>query len=100
MMVKLEIVQGKKAPGDKLVLVTANREPLRLEHVLQILNVFFESEDACYPPSLGYQGRAMLFSAIKDVYDGEPIPLVINKYRLKKTRKGFKLSFRAKGGGG
>lgn len=93
-MVKLEIVNGRKADGDRVVLVTANREPLKIEHVLQILSVFFESEDACYPPSKGYMGRRMLFKAICDVYNGKPIPMVLEKYKLKTTWKGLQVKFK------
>ncbi|MEM3579543.1 MAG: hypothetical protein QXL54_04915 [Candidatus Bathyarchaeia archaeon] len=95
-MVKLEVVQGRKAKGDKVVLVTAHREPMRIEHVLQIINVLFESEDACYPPSEGYMGRKLLYKAITAVYHGVPLPVVLEKYKLKQTRKGLHISYRLK----
>lgn len=81
-MVKLEVIQGKKGPGDKLVLLTANREPLRVYHLLKILNILFESEDSIYPPSKGFKGRKMLFRAICDVYHKVPLSLVLQRYKL------------------
>ena len=54
---RLEVVQGKKGPKDKVVLITANREPLKIEHLLWILQQWFESEEACYPQSQGYEGK-------------------------------------------
>lgn len=96
-MVKLEVVQGRKSPGDKVVLVTANRESLKIEHVLQILSVFFESEDSCYPPSEGFMGRRMLYEAITAVYNRVPLPVVIKKYKLKRAGKGFTLTYKTGG---
>lgn len=93
-MVKLEVVQGRKAPGDKVVLVTAHREPMRIEHILQILSILFESEDCCYPPSEGYMGRRLLYKAITAVYHGVPLPVVLEKYKLKQVKNGFQFNCR------
>jgi hypothetical protein len=81
-MVHFEIVDGRKAPGDKLVRVWSNGEVWTLRELLQLLNLYFESEDACYPIERGYQGRSMLLKAIIDVYTGIPIEKVLEAYRL------------------
>jgi hypothetical protein len=95
---KLEVVQGKKGPKDKVVLVTANREPLKIEHLLWILQQWFESEDACYPISEGYEGRAMLLKAIIDIYSGHKIETVLKRYFLKPSRDGYTLNVNHEGG--
>jgi hypothetical protein len=87
-MVHFEIVNGKKAPGDKLIKVWSSGEIWTLRELLQLLSMYFESEDACYPINRGFQGRSMLLKAIIDVYSGIPIQRVLKSYRLnKKTRK-------------
>ncbi len=99
-MVKLEVVQGKKGLGDKVVLITANREPLRVYHLLKILSVWFESEDSVYPPSEGYMGRKMLFKAICDVYHKTPVLLVLKRYKLQPVNnQSFSFSFKQNSGG-
>jgi len=95
---KLEVVQGKKGPKDKVVLITANREPLKVEHLLFILQQWFESEEACYPTSEGYEGKAMLLKAILDVYSGHKIETVLKRYFLKPSRDGYILNVNSKGG--
>ena len=87
-MVHFEIVNGKKAPGDKLIKVWSSGEIWTLRELLQLLSMYFESEDACYPINRGFQGRSMLLKAIIDVYSGIPIQRVLKSYRLnKKIRK-------------
>jgi len=95
---KLEIVQGKKGPHDKLVLLTANREPLKIEHLLWILQQWFESEDSYYPISQGYEGKAMLLKAIIDVYSGHQIETILERYNLKRKQNGFSFNFNVEGG--
>jgi len=95
---KLEVVQGKKGPKDKVVLVTANREALKVKDLLFILQQWFESEDACYPISEGYEGKAMLLKAIIDVYSGHKIETVLKRYFLKPSPKGYTLNVNNKGG--
>ncbi len=97
-MVKLEVVQGKKGPNDKLVLLTANREPLTIEHLLTILSIWFESEDSVYPPSEGYEGRAFLMKAIVDVFAGRKLETVLQRYRLKPSKNGFSFTVKTEGG--
>ena len=88
---RLEVVQGKKGPNDKVVLITANHEPLKIEHLLWILQQWFESEEACYPQSRGYEGKAMLFKAIFDIYNGHRLETVLKRYSLKPSRNGYNL---------
>jgi hypothetical protein len=95
---KLEVVQGKKGPHDKVVLLTANREPLKVEHLLWILQQWFESEEACYPQSRGYEGKAMLFKAIFDVYNGQKLEAVLKRYFLKPSRDGYTFNVNHEGG--
>jgi hypothetical protein len=95
---RLEVVQGRKGPNDKVVLITANREPLKVEHLLWILQQWFESEEACYPQSRGYEGKAMLFKAIFDIYNGCRLEAVLERYSLKPSRNGYNLKLNRKGG--
>jgi hypothetical protein len=95
---RLEIVQGKKGPHDKVVLITANREALKVEHLLFILQQWFESEEACYPQSQGYEGKAMLFKAIFDIYNGQKLETVLRRYFLKPTHNGFTFRLNHEGG--
>jgi hypothetical protein len=95
---KLEVVQGKKGPNDKVVLITANREPLKIEHLLWILQQWFESEEACYPITEGYDGKCMLLKAIIDVYSGHKIETVLKRYSLKPSRNGYNLKLNCEGG--
>jgi hypothetical protein len=95
---KLEVVQGRKGPHDKVVLITANREPLKVEHLLFILQQLFESEDMCYPLNEGYDGRCLLLKAIIDVYSGHKIETVLRRYFLKPSRKGYNLKLNNEGG--
>jgi hypothetical protein len=95
---KFEVVQGKKGPHDKVVLITASREALKVEHLLFILQQWFESEEADYPPSMGYEGKAMLLKAIIDVYSGHSIEAILKRYNLKRKQNGFSFNFKVEGG--
>ena len=95
---RLEVVQGKKGPNDKVVLITANREALKVKDLLFILQQWFESEEACYPTSEGYEGKAMLLKAIIDIYSGREIKTVLKRYFLKPSRDGYILNVNSKGG--
>jgi hypothetical protein len=95
---KLEVVQGKKGPKDKVVLITANREALKVKDLLFILQQWFESEDACYPISRGYEGKAMLLKAIIDVYSGHKIETVLKRYFLKPSANGYNFKMKIEGG--
>jgi len=95
---KLEVVQGRKGPHDKVVLITANREPLKIEHLLWILQQWFESEDACYPITEGYDGRCLLMKAVIDIYSGHKIETVLKRYFLKPSRNGYNLKLNHEGG--
>jgi len=95
---KLEVVQGRKGPHDKVVLITANREPLKIEHLLWILQQWFESEEACYPITEGYDGKAMLMKAVIDIFSGHKIETVLKRYFLKPSSNGYNLKLNRKGG--
>ena len=95
---KLEVVQGKKGPNDKLVKVWSYGEIFTIEDVLRLLKIFFESEDSVYPVNEGYQGRAMLLKAIIDVYSGHKIETVLKRYSLKPSRNGYNLKLNCEGG--
>jgi hypothetical protein len=95
---RLEVVQGKKGPNDKVVLITANHEPLKIEHLLWILQQWFESEEACYPQSKGFQGKGLLFKAIFDIYNGQKLETVLKRYSLKPSRDGYTFRLNHKGG--
>jgi hypothetical protein len=95
---KFEVVQGKKGPHDKVVLLTANHEALKVEDLLYILKIWFESEEADYPPSMGYEGKAMLLKAIIDIYSGHPIEAILKRYNLKRKQNGFSFNFKVEGG--
>jgi len=95
---KLEVVQGKKGPNDKVVLITANREALKVEHLLWILQQWFESEEKCYPISEGYDGKSMLLKSIIDVYSGHKIETVLKRYFLKPSRDGYTFNVNHQGG--
>jgi len=95
---RLEVVQGKKGPNDKVVLITANREALKVEHLLFILQRWFESEESCYPITEGYDGKAMLLKAIIDVYSGHKIETVLKRYFLKPSRDGYTFRLNHEGG--
>jgi len=86
-MVHFEIVNGRKAPGDKLVRVWSNGEFWSYRELLELLSLYFKSEDACYPINRGFQGRSMLLKAIIDVYSGIPIERVLENYKLNCRRR-------------
>jgi hypothetical protein len=76
-------VDGRKGPGDVLVLVDAEHEPLNFAEWLFIGAHYLASEDSYYPRNKGYAGSEYLMNALNDlVYNGLPIEVVLRKYKL------------------
>ena len=86
-MVKFEVVQGRKAVGDRLVRVWAYGEVLSFSDLLFLLKNYFDSEDSYYPIKNGFKGRAMLLMAIIEVYTGIPLSRVVKNYKLERKSK-------------
>ena len=86
-MVHFEVVRGRKSRNDRVVKVWSNGEVFTIRELLELLKLYFESEDDCYPISRGFQGRSMLLKAIIDVYSGIPLPRVLKAYKLNKRRR-------------
>ena len=90
-MVLLTLVDGKKGPGDTLVLVTAYNEPLSFAEWLFIGKCYLDSEASYYPIDEGYLGKAMLMDAITELSHGVPFERVLIRHRLKRKGKGLKI---------
>lgn len=87
-MVKFEVASGRKGPSDKLIRVWAYGEVLSFSDVLFLLKHYFDSEDSYYPIKENFKGRAMLMTAIIEVYTGIPLSRVLKNYKLeRKTKK-------------
>jgi hypothetical protein len=82
-MVLLTLVDGKKGPGDTLVLVTVYNEPLSFAEWLFIGKQYLDSEASYYPIEKGYLGRAMLLNALNELACGVPLNRVLDRYGLK-----------------
>jgi hypothetical protein len=95
---RLEVVQGKKGPNDKVVLITANSEPLKLSICFGFSSNGLKARNACYPITEGYDGKAMLLKAIIDVYSGHKIETVLKRYFLKPSRDGYTFRLNHEGG--
>jgi hypothetical protein len=90
-MVLLELVDGKKGPGDILVLVTAYNEPLSFGEWLFLGKCYLDSEAVYYPVRNGYIGRAMLLNALTEISQGVPFDKVLERYKLKRKGKGLNI---------
>ena len=86
-MVLLELVKGRKGPGDVLVLVTSYREPLSFAAWLFIGKCYLDSEASYYPISQGYIGKAMLLNALNEIAHDVPFEKVIKHYKLDRKSK-------------
>jgi len=89
-MAILTLVDGKKGPGDILVLVTSYDQPLTFAEILFINKCVLDSEAIYYPISEGNIGKAMFLNAINELACGVPFEKVLERYGLK--RKGKKLN--------
>ena len=90
-MVLFKLVDGKKGPGDILVLVTAYDEPLSFGEWLFLGKCYLDSEAVYYPVRQGYIGRAMLLNALTEVSQGVSFDKVLVRYKLKRKGKGLKI---------
>ena len=86
-MVLLTLVDGKKGPGDILVLVTSYNEPMTIAEVLFLVDCSMDSEAMYYPISKGYSGKAYFLNAIIELACGVPLERVIQKYGLKGKKR-------------
>ena len=86
-MVLLTLVDGKKGPGDILVLVTSYNEPMSIADVLYLLECIMDSEAMYYPISKGYSGKAYFLNAVIELACGVPFERVIQKYGLKGKKR-------------
>jgi len=82
-VVLLTLVDGKKGPGDTLVLVTAYGEPLSFAEWLFIGKCYLDSEASYYPIQKGFLGEAMLLHALDEISRGIPFDKVLERYKLK-----------------
>jgi hypothetical protein len=90
-MVLLELVDGKKGPGDILVLVTAYNEPLSFGEWLFLGKCYLDSEAAYYPVQKGFIGKAMLLNALNEISQGVPFEKVLERYKLKRKKKSLNI---------
>ena len=82
----LKLVDGKKGPGDILVLVTNYEEPLSFPEILFINKCVLDSENSYYPIERGNIGKAMFLNAINELACGVPFDRVLERYGLSKKR--------------
>lgn len=83
-MAILKLVDGRKGPGDVLVLVTSYDEPLSFGEWLFIGKNYLDSEDSYYPIKDGFIGKAMLLNALNELACGVPFDKVLERYGLKR----------------
>jgi hypothetical protein len=88
-MAILTLIDGKKGPGDILVLLKADDEPLSFAEWLFIGKCYMDSEASYYPISEGYSGPCMLLEAVIELSHGMKFDMVLEKFKLK--RKGLSL---------
>ena len=86
-MVLLTLVDGKKGPGDILVLLTAYNEPMSIAEVLFLVDCIMDSECMYYPISKGYSGKAYFLNAVVELACGVPFERVLDKYGLKGKKR-------------
>jgi hypothetical protein len=90
-MVLLTLVDGKKGPGDTLVLVTAYGEPLSFAEWLFMGKCYLDSEASYYPIQKSFLGEAMLVHALDEISRGIPFDKVLERYKLKRKGKSLKI---------
>lgn len=81
---KHRFVGGRKTKygQDRILLMTANDEPMTFMEFLNIANFFFKNEDSIYPQSEGFRGHYMLLDAITDVAKGISVKDVCKQYKI------------------
>jgi hypothetical protein len=90
-MVLLTLVDGKKGPGDILVLLTAYNEPLSFGEWLFLGKCYLDSEAIYYPIREGFIGKAMLLNAINEISQGVPFEKVLERYKLKRKKRSLNI---------
>jgi hypothetical protein len=90
-MVLFTLVDGKKGPGDILVLVTAYNEPLSFGEWLFLGKCYLDSEAMYYPIREGFIGKAMLLNAINEISQGVSFEKVLERYKLKRKKKSLNI---------
>jgi len=90
-MAILTLVDGKKGPGDILVLVTSYEQPLSFAEILFINKCVLDSEHEYYPIAKGNIGKAMFLNAINELACGVPFERVLERYGLKRKAKSLKI---------
>jgi len=83
---KIKIEQGNKSSQDKIIRIWAKGEIITLKDILRILNIIFKSEDANYPISKGFEGRAYFLKAIIELACGIQLERILKNYRLTKRK--------------
>jgi hypothetical protein len=81
-MVLLQLVDGKKGPGDILILLTCYSEPLTFTEWLFIGKCMLDSEASYYPISGGNRGPCLLLEALIELSHGVKFDDVIQRYGL------------------
>lgn len=82
-MVQFVLEKGRKSEGDFVIKVYSYGE-VSLEHILRLLKIIFESENANYPLKSGKRGACLLLHAITEIAFGRDIELVLRDYQLKR----------------
>jgi hypothetical protein len=83
-MVQFVLERGRKSEGDFVIKVYSYGEVWSLEHILRLLKIIFESENANYPLKSGKRGACLLLHAITEIAFGRDIELVLRDYQLKR----------------
>lgn len=94
--VLLELVDGRKGPGDILVLVTAYREPLSFMEWLFLGKSYMDSEAVYYPISEGNRGPCLLLEALIELSHGIDFEQVIERYGLSTKQKKLQIEDKRK----
>ena len=97
-MALLILVDGKKGPGDIVVLVTAYNEPLSFAEWLFIGKCYLDSEASYYPVQNGFLGKSMLINALNELAHGVPFDKVLKRYKLKRKGKPLNIIDKRKSG--
>ncbi len=90
-MVLLTLIDGKKGPGDIIVLLTAYNEPLSFGEWLFLGKCYLDSEAMYYPIRDGFIGKAMLLNALNEISQGVPFEKVLERYKLKRKKKSLNI---------
>jgi len=79
-MVRFEVSEGRKKPGDRVLRIWADGEVLSYRDLFEILKFCFENEDVLYPRDQGFKGRFFLLQAIQDLCYGSDVEEVMRRY--------------------